>query len=131
MFQFINTAYIYSYTEIEINFIVGVKVKKNNWSVIKFRGDSVQKSFTIDEATKIAKILNIDFSKSKFDLEQFTMGINVELEHGLISLETNVTFNDPILTGKIALAHLNEFPDYYTRLKILEDEANKYWSNKK
>lgn len=106
-------------------------MKKNNWSVIKFRGDSVQKSFTIDEATKIAKILNIDFSKSKFDLEQFTMGINVELEHGLISLETNVTFNDPILTGKIALAHLNEFPDYYTRLKILEDEANKYWSNKK
>lgn len=127
----INTTYIYSYTEIETNFIVGVKMKKNNWSVIKFRGDTKKKSFTTDEALEIAKLLNINFSKSKFDIEQFTMGINVELEHGLISPETNVSFNDPILTGKIALAHLNEIPDYYTRLKALEDDASKYWSNKK
>lgn len=106
-------------------------MKKNNWSVIKFRGDNKKKSFTTHEALEIAKILNINFSKSKFDIDQFTMGINVELEHGLISPETNVTFNDPVLTGKIALAHLNEFPDYYTRLKILEDDAAKYWNSKK
>jgi hypothetical protein len=41
--------------------------------------------------------------------------------------ETNVTNDDPILTGKIALAHLNEFPDYYDRLETLEKEADKFW----
>ncbi|MBE6051541.1 MAG: hypothetical protein E7214_13070 [Clostridium sp.] len=84
--------------------------------------------FTMEDAERIAKELDIDFSKEKFDLLQFEMGLNVELEHGLHDKNTNVTNNDPILTGKIALAHLNEFPDYYTRLKKLEDEAKEYWS---
>ncbi len=84
-------------------------------------------SFSKEEAGAIALLLNIDFSKVKFDLNQFWMGVNVELEHGKIDMSTNVTEDDPILTGKIALAHLNEFPDYYTRLKILEDEAKAYW----
>lgn len=51
------------------------------------------------------------------------MGLDVELKHGLIDPHTNVTNNDPLMTGKIALAHLNEFPDYYTRLDKMEKEA--------
>ena len=89
----------------------------------------IQKSsFTINEAAQIAKTLGIDFSKEKFDLNQFTMGVNTELEHGRRTPETNVSNDNPIITGKIALAHLKEFPDYYTRLKKLEIEANAYWS---
>ena len=86
------------------------------------------KSFSIDEAAAIALLLGIDFNKSKFDLDEFWMGVNTELEHGKISSQTNVTGDDPIITGKIALAHLNEFPDYYKRLKVLEDEAKAYWN---
>ena len=59
------------------------------------------------------------------------MGLDVELEHGRRSPLTNVTNDNPILTGKIALAHLREFPDYYTRLKKLEKEAKAYWSTQK
>lgn len=97
------------------------------------RGNPEQKQFSMEEAKKIATALNIDFTKEKFDLKQFWMGINVELEHGTKFPETNVTNNDPILTGKIALAHLLEFPDYYDRLKKLETDADAYWSkaNKK
>ena len=65
--------------------------------------------------------LRIDWSK--FDVEQFRMGLDVELEHGKRDSEYNVTQDDELLTGKIALAHLNEFPDYYTRLQKMETEA--------
>jgi hypothetical protein len=85
------------------------------------------KSFSKEEAAAIALLLGIDFNKSKFDLDEFWMGVNIELEHGKISSQTNVTGDDPITTGKIALAHLNEFPDYYKRLKVLEEEAKAYW----
>lgn len=84
--------------------------------------------FSKEEANAIAILLGIDFTTSKFDLDQFLMGVNVELEHGRKNDETNVTDDDPIITGKIAFAHLNEFPDYYTRLKLLEEEAKMYWS---
>jgi len=56
--------------------------------------------------------------------------MDVELEHGLCAPETNVTGDDPLTTGKIALAHLNEFPDYYDRLRKLEEEAEKHWDHK-
>ncbi len=56
------------------------------------------------------------------------MGVNTELEHGKVSSQTNVSDDNPIITGKIALAHLNEFPDYYKRLKVLEQEAKAYWN---
>ena len=56
--------------------------------------------------------------------------MDIELEHGTENNITNVTNDDPLMTGKIALAHLNEFPDYYTRLLELEEEAEKYWENK-
>ena len=84
---------------------------------------TVKKSFTREEATAVATELGIDFGVLKCDLEQFRMGLDVELEHGLVSPKTDVTGNDWNLTGKIALAHLNEFPDYYTRLAVLEREA--------
>lgn len=77
--------------------------------------------FTAEEAKRIGESLGIDWSK--FDVEQYRMGLDVELEHGLVDPHTNVTDDDPIMTGKIALAHLNEFSDYYTRLEIMEKEA--------
>jgi hypothetical protein len=86
-----------------------------------------KKSFSSQEAKKIGEELGINWSK--FDLEQFRMGMDVELEHGLIDSHTNVTNDNPLITGKIALAHLNEFPDYYTRLDKLEEDAKAYWEN--
>lgn len=74
--------------------------------------------FSTEEAKKIGESLDIDWKN--FDVEQFRMGLNVELEHGLVNPKTNVTNDDPILTGKITLAHLNELSDYYTRLKEME-----------
>lgn len=67
--------------------------------------------FNIKDAYYVANILNIKFDK--FTIEELLDGMNIELEHGLISPRTNVTDNDIILTTKIALAHLNEFPNYY------------------
>ena len=105
-------------------------MKHIEWVLMSFRGEKEKTSFTLEEAKKIAQTLNIDFSKEKFTLNDLFQGINVELEHGTKYSECNVTKNDPILTGKIALAHLKEFPDYYTRLKQLEEEAFNYWSKK-
>ncbi len=85
------------------------------------------KKFTLNDAKKIGKLLGLDWRK--VDLKQFHMGLNVELEHGLRALFTNVTDDDELLTAKIALAHLAEFPDYYTRLEKMEKEAEKYWND--
>ncbi|MEE8167484.1 MAG: DUF5661 family protein [Candidatus Hydrothermarchaeales archaeon] len=82
-----------------------------------------KKRFTTEEAKRIGEEIGIDWSE--FDVEQFRMGIDVELEHGTIDPSTDVTHDDPITTGKIALAHLNEFPDYYTRLEKMEEEAER------
>jgi hypothetical protein len=81
------------------------------------------KGFSTEEARRIGTAIGIDWASAPFDAEQFRMGLAVELEHGLHDLATNVTDDDPIITGKIALAHLNEFPDYYTRLARMEAEA--------
>jgi len=82
-----------------------------------------RKSFTRDEALVVAARLGMDFKALEYNVEQFRMGLDVELEHGRVSPATDVTGDDAILTGKIALAHLNEFPDYYTRLEVLEHDA--------
>ena len=79
--------------------------------------------FTLDDARRIGEAIGIDWGKSKFDVEQFLMGLHVELEHGRREPATDVTHDDPITTGKIALAHLDEYPDYYTRLAKMEAEA--------
>lgn len=86
---------------------------------------SGKRSFRIEEAKKIGEQLGIKWDK--FDTEQFRMGMDVELEHGARDSLTNVTDDDPLITGKIALAHLNEFPDYYTRLEEMEKEADDFW----
>jgi hypothetical protein len=92
---------------------------------------SAKKTFTRDEALAVATTLGMDFEALKYDLEQFRMGLDVELEHGLRSPATDVTGDDSIATGKIALAHLNEYPDYYTRLAVLEREAADHWRTRK
>ena len=81
------------------------------------------KSFTTQEARTIGQEIGIDWSSAPFDVEQFRVGMDVELEHGLRDPATNVTDDDPLSTGKIALAHLNEFADYYTRLAKMEADA--------
>lgn len=77
--------------------------------------------FTSDEAKKIGDTIGIDWDK--VDLEQFRRGLEVESEHGAHDPETNVTNDDPQMTGKIAWAHLKEISDYYTRLDKMEAEA--------
>lgn len=84
--------------------------------------------FTAEQAKEIGERLGVDWSK--WDVEQFRRGMDVELEHGTVDPRTNVTDDDPLTTGKIALAHLNEFPDYYTRLDKMEDEAEAYWEKR-
>ena len=79
--------------------------------------------FSADEARRVGEEIGVDWDQSPFDVEQFRQGMDVELEHGLQDLLTNVTGDEPTVTGKIALAHLKEFPDYYTRLARMEEEA--------
>jgi len=82
-------------------------------------------SFTEDEARAVGEQIGIDWATAPFEVDQFRRGMDVELEHGLHDLHTNVTDDDPVVTGKIALAHLNEFPDYYDRLEQMEQEAER------
>jgi hypothetical protein len=86
------------------------------------------KQFTASEARDIGEKLGIDWQV--VDLEQLRMGLGVEMEHSDSNPTTDVTHGDPITTGKIAWAHLNEFPDYYTRLADMEREAKKYWAGR-
>jgi hypothetical protein len=84
-----------------------------------------EKQVTKEEAQEIGEKLGIEWDR--FDVDQFRRGMNVELEHGSRDPTTNVTNNDLLMTGKIALAHLNEFPDYYDRLEKMEKEAEEFW----
>ena len=80
-------------------------------------------NFTTNDARSIGEQLGIDWTSSPFDVEQFRAGMDVELEHGTRDPDTDVTGDDPVLTGKIALAHLRELPDYYARLARMEAEG--------
>jgi hypothetical protein len=86
---------------------------------------SEKRTFSADEARRIGEKIGIDWVSAPFDVEQFRAGMDVELEHGFHDPATNVTGDDPITTGKIALAHLNEFADYYTRLEAMEEQAKR------
>ena len=86
------------------------------------------KQFSLAQAKAIGEQLDIVWDK--FDVEQFQAGLAVELEHGSATQSTNVTGDDPLMTGKIALAHLAEFPDYYTRLAKMEEAAKRFWNSK-
>lgn len=90
---------------------------------------SKKTTFTPDRAKAIGEQLDIKWDH--FDVAQFHSGLGVELEHGSVAPKTDVTHDDPLLTGKIALAHLTEFPDYYTRLAKMEAEAKHFWASKK
>ena len=80
------------------------------------------------DAKKIGEDIGIDWNK--VNLDEFTKGVNIEFEHGTKFPETNVTNNDKNMAGKIAWAHLKEFPDYYTRLEKLEKSAAEFWKGK-
>ena len=88
---------------------------------------TIRKSFTREDALVVATHLGIDFEGLKYDLEQFRMGLDVELEHGPRSPRTDVSGDDSIITGKIELALLYEVPDYYTRLAAMDREAADHW----
>lgn len=87
---------------------------------------SEQGKTTPEEARRVGDEIGIDWNR--YDQEQFRVGLNVEFEHGSHDPETDVTGDDPILTGKIALAHMKEFPDYYERLARMEQEAKRDWA---
>ena len=86
------------------------------------------KRTTSEEARRVGDEIGVDWSR--FDLDQFRRGMDVEFEHGSHDPQTDVTHDDPIVTGKIALAHMKEFPDYYERLEHMEAEAELYWSTR-
>lgn len=83
--------------------------------------------FTEDDARRIAHRIGLNWAMVRFTLKDFTNGVNIEMEHGSRDWETNVTDDDPEMTGRIAWAHLKEFPDYYDRLAVMEREAHAYW----
>jgi hypothetical protein len=84
---------------------------------------------TLEEARHVGDKIGVDWNR--FDLEQFRAGMDVEYEHGSHDPQTDVTGDDPIVTGKIALAHMKEFPDYYERLERMEQEAEREWAVKR
>ena len=86
--------------------------------------------FTTEQAREIGAEIGIDWAGAPFAPDELRDGMNVELEHGLHDMLTNVSDDDPQTTAKIALAHLNEFPDYYVRLEQMEKEAEEYWSTR-
>jgi len=87
---------------------------------------SEQRRITSEEARRVGDEIGVDWNR--FDLEQFRSGMDVELEHGSHDPQTDVTHDDPIVTGKIALAHMKEFSDYYERLERMEAEAERDWA---
>ncbi len=88
---------------------------------------SGKREFTVEEARRIGDRIGVDWAR--YPLEEFRMGLAVELEHGAHDPQTNVTGDDEITTGKIALAHLKEIRDYYSRLAIMERDAEAYWDS--
>ena len=88
-----------------------------------------QQRTTAEEAKRVGDEIGVDWSR--LDLKQFRAGMDVELEHGTHDPQTDVTHDDPIVTGKIALAHMKEFPDYYERLEKMEREAERDWAEKR
>lgn len=88
---------------------------------------SAKREFSLEEARRIGDAIGVDWSK--YPLEEFRLGLAVEMEHGAHDPQTNVTGDDEIMTGKIALAHLKEIRDYYSRLLIMERDAEAFWDS--
>jgi hypothetical protein len=87
-------------------------------------GARARRGFTEMQTRAIAALIGLDLNRAPFDVDMFRRGLDVELEHGRRDPQTNVTDDDPLITGKIAWAHLKELPDYYDRLKVLERGAD-------
>jgi len=104
---------------------ITIRAPFNKTYILKQTTINMKKEFSAKEAKEVGDKLGIKWDK--WDVDQFRRGMNVELEHGKVSPKTNVTNDDSIMTGKIALAHLNEFADYYDRLEKLEKEADEFW----
>lgn len=92
------------------------------------RGHDREAETTTEEARKVGDAIGVDWRR--FDLEHLRAGMDVEFEHGSHDPQTDVTHDDPVTTGKIALAHMKEFPDYYERLERMEAEAEQEWAAK-
>jgi hypothetical protein len=88
-----------------------------------------RREFSTAEAQELGQRIGVDWKR--IPVEEFRMGLSVELEHGAHDPQTNVTNDDVVITAKIALAHLKEFPDYYTRLGRMEREADEYWAGRR
>ena len=89
---------------------------------------SAERRTTPEEARRVGDQIGVNWDR--FDLEQFRVGMDVEHEHGAHDPQTDVTGDDPVATGKIALAHMKEFPDYYERLERMEQEAERDWARR-
>jgi hypothetical protein len=90
---------------------------------------SEKRQTTLEEARRVGNLIGVDWTI--YDAEQFRQGMDVEFEHGAHDPQTNVTHDDPVITGKIALAHMKEFPDYYERLERMEEEAKRDWAKRR
>jgi hypothetical protein len=92
------------------------EIKISDWTKI------TEPKVSTEEAGIILKIVNVE--GMAIPLEDFHRGLEVELEHGTMYKDANVTNNHPVLTGKIVLAHLKEMMDYYARLEVAELEGD-------
>lgn len=89
---------------------------------------SDERRTSLEEARRVGDEIGVDWDR--FELEQFRAGMDVEYEHGSHDRQTDVTGDDPVITGKIALAHMKEFPDYYVRLERMEQQAERDWAER-
>lgn len=92
------------------------KLKIRDWTTLKRAEVTAQEAETI--------LAELEIHDMKVSVENFRIGLEVELEHGIRFPEANVTNNHPILTGKIVLAHFKETSDYYQRLEVAEIEGD-------
>ncbi len=84
--------------------------------------------YTLETAARAVTEIGIELASELFDLDDVFRGMNVELEHGTRYPDLDVTGDDPVISAKIALAHLREFPDYYDRLAVMEREGEAAWA---
>jgi hypothetical protein len=89
------------------------------------RNPSPAPKITLKQAQDTGKKLGVNWKTSRFDAEQFRMGMQVELEHGDRRDVTNLTGDDLIATGMIALAHLLELDRYYYLLDEMEKKGKR------
>ena len=83
-----------------------------------------RKQISSDEARRIGEALHLDWDR--IDLEQFRQGLMGEVDQANMDPETGRTYDSVLLSGKLVVAHMQEFPDYFTRLEKLKAEADRH-----